>query len=214
MSELKKDCNFCKIAEATNEHKDNKLPFVDRPLFSSKNFFLLQAKHAVNDGHLLLVTIKHYYSLADLSVKEFEEFKFTLGKIQKITDKLFGKFSIFEHGMVPNSVSQCVEHAHWHILPTEGKVARFLSEKFKLVSLYETLDDAYNNLLPPYILLREDGEEWHYYKIIDSIPSQYVCRLYAKILGKKESSWLKSNTDDSKYKNNWEKLRKEFNQCN
>jgi hypothetical protein len=67
-------------------------------------------------------------------------------------------------------------------------------------------------LIPPYILLRENTEKWHYYKIIDSIPSQYVCRLYAKVSNKKDSSWLKTNTDDPRYINNWEKMKKEFDQ--
>jgi hypothetical protein len=133
-------------------------------------------------------------------------------KIQRIVDKLFGKFSIFEHGMLPSSVSQCVEHAHWHILPIEERVSPILSEKFNSVILYETLDEAYKNLTTPYILLKEGAEKWHYYEIADSIPSQYVCRLYAKLSGKKDSSWLKGDPCDPKFKANWEKLRREFQQ--
>lgn len=209
--ETKRDCIFCQIVKFVTVNKEYELSFTDRPIFSSHNFFLIQAKHSVNEGHLLLVPVRHYYSLADFSANEFEEFKIILENVQATLRKLFGAISIFEHGMIPESVSKCMEHAHIHFLPIKEKIARFLSDKFDAVEIYENLDHAYKKLKSPYILLKEDSENWISCKITDSIPSQYLCRLYAMASGKKDSSWLNIEIDNAQYRNVWEKLKKEFN---
>jgi len=208
--EKREGCNFCGISEIVLNKKTESLPYVNKPVFLSKNFFLIQAKHKINNGHILLITSEHYFRFSELAKEEFSEFLNVFDSIYSALQRSFNNINVFEHGLASDSPSQCVEHAHIHFLPIDKKISDILKDKFELTSTHDTLDEVQRNLHPPYILIKENSDKWKIFKISDSIPSQYVCRLYSKAIGKSENSWLNIKGGDAPYKKSWEQLREIF----
>ena len=209
----KLSCSFCDIKNILgDEEKVRQLPYFDRPIFSTSKLYFIQAKHRVVEGHTLLVTKQHYYSFSEVPNEEIDEILNDFSRVYASMAKLYKNVNVFEHGLASESPASCMEHAHLHFLPVTESVDHILARKFDLVSSHDTLQDAYKRLLPPYILIKELNGKWKNYKIPDSIPGQYVCRLYLDAVGKSDKSWVNIIKNDMSYKKTWELLKGYINE--
>ncbi len=113
-----------------------------RPIAESQSFFLMPMVGAGADGYLLLVSKKHYHSMAELPAEQFEELERLLGVVRAELEKAFGKPIIFEHGSTCNNLSCLIDHAHLHIVPVPAgfSLRADLEKDHRLVKLRQFAD--------------------------------------------------------------------------
>jgi len=98
------DCVFCKIVAG-------KIPC--HKIWESKEFVVIEDANPKVEGHLLVVSKKHYNNFLDLSSGLYEKF---LVSVREVIDKI----GIKDFNLVLNNgklAGQVVPHLHLHILP-------------------------------------------------------------------------------------------------
>jgi len=95
-------------------------------LHETLNFYLLTDGAPLGPGHLLLVPKKHFSCYGNLPKKLDKEFSLLKETISTFLGKNFGRFILFEHGIL----GQTVFHAHLHFLPTNKRVFPFAKKTY------------------------------------------------------------------------------------
>ncbi|GAA0581456.1 hypothetical protein GCM10010394_07630 [Streptomyces crystallinus] len=161
-----------------------------RLIHRTENFRLLADLSPMTLGHLLLLPVDHYFSFAQLIDDLEEELRGFLGKVEPAYRETFGRYTVLEHGSCPGMESSaCISHAHWHILPVDG---RRVNELILADGLTPTplagldhltrFDDA-----PYFMCLHEDGMS--VYRPRRPMPRQYLRSIVAKIVGIADPLW-------------------------
>lgn len=104
-------CRFC------DKTKNNASRDVDHPWMESNNYYALASIGALVPGWSIIFPKKHDLNLSNFYLdKDFANFT---EKAIKITESVFGKVTVFEHGCTTeNSHTSCgTSHAHLHIVP-------------------------------------------------------------------------------------------------
>ncbi|MFD9792577.1 HIT family protein [Streptomyces sp. NPDC059070] len=93
-----------------------------RLIRATENFRLLVDLSPMTLGHLLLLPVAHYFSFAQLVTDFPAELESMLGTLEPMYRETFGEFTLLEHGSSPGMQSSaCISHAHWHVLPVDGR---------------------------------------------------------------------------------------------
>lgn len=112
-------CPFCsKSARVAIEAE--RRPW-DCILFESPNFIVFPSMGAIVEGWLLIAPREHYLCMASLDGSLWEELNLLREFVSLALRDCFGSLVLFEHG--PARASQAVgcgvDHAHFHIVPTD-----------------------------------------------------------------------------------------------
>jgi hypothetical protein len=110
-------------------------------------------------------------------VNEAQEFK---GEIVNIVTEVFSTPIVFEHGVIDVNTSTaggCIDHAHFHLFPSQANLFPKLSEQFphKIINHVNDLS-VFGKERQPYLYYEKEGKGFAF--IVNSdLPSQYMRRL-------------------------------------
>lgn len=113
------NCAFCSKSE-----RESQLP-EERPwdyiLFESPNFVVFPSIGAIIEGWLLIAPRKHYLCMAALDAFLLDELSLLSRFVSFAVRDCFGPPAVFEHGpaLASQAVGCGVDHAHFHIVPTD-----------------------------------------------------------------------------------------------
>jgi len=112
MTKPKDDCIFCKIVKGEIKSEIVK---------SSDSFIAIKDVNPVAEGHLLIISKKHYATLLDIPNNLGEELlRFEKEIASEILDKKYGDgFNVVMNNLEP--AGQLVMHAHIHFIPRKEK---------------------------------------------------------------------------------------------
>lgn len=187
------ECPFCaELNSISNSQyfKQNKLNiegFSSRIVISTENYVVMPTVGCFREGYLLIVTKKHYYSFADVPLEMMEEIERLIERVKALLRDLYGQNVIcFEHGgaVCSMSMGSCIDHAHLHILPYNGR----LTEEIKPFALKSKQIEGLSNLRQyvasntPYLLWQDADDSMF---VVDSgfVPSQFLRRVIAAHYG-------------------------------
>ncbi|GGP60711.1 HIT family protein [Streptomyces melanogenes] len=161
-----------------------------RLIHSTDNFRLLADLSPMTLGHLLLLPVDHYFSFAQLANAFDEELPELLGKVEPAYRETFGMFTVLEHGSSPGMQSgACISHAHWHILPVDGRRVDelILADGLAPTALAGLEHLAAFDSVPYFMCLHEDG--MNVYRPRPAMPRQYLRAKVAEIVGIADPLW-------------------------
>lgn len=124
-------CAFCSKSAPGPLHPDGQ-PW-DCILFESANFLVFPSIGSIVEGWLLIAPKKHYLCMAALDIFLQEELNLLRKFASLALHDCFGPLVLFEHGPAgPNQAVGCgVDHAHFHLVPTNGNIIDGLHTVFR-----------------------------------------------------------------------------------
>lgn len=147
------------------------------------HFLAIAGIGALTKGYVLLFPKQHITSIGALPEYLFSELRRENRIIREALLDLYGSAVFFEHGTSSScNYGSCIEHAHFHALPSAIDFRRFLSEFTEtpiqdISELEEYRDNGY--------LYYENTEEAKFvYTTSIPIGSQYFRRIWARTVGK------------------------------
>jgi diadenosine tetraphosphate (Ap4A) HIT family hydrolase len=162
----------------------------DRAIWETSRFRLIADMSPLCVGHLLLLPTEHYLSFADLIDTRHEELTTAFAAIASLYRGTFGQLTVLEHGSSEAMRTRaCISHAHWHLLPVEGRRvdSLILADGLTSVSLADFKELA-TVKGEPYFLCAHEGE-YHVYDGQSPMRSQYLRSLVGRLLGIPDPLW-------------------------
>lgn len=165
---------------------------VTEVLAEKAEFLVILDVAPVRAGHVLVVTRSHQRSFASLWCSVPHSVNAIIEAVLTTLKKATGKSAVVcEHGLGARAIGQagCVEHAHLHVIPTDGPIVSI----FRQAGVGLTLIDDFSRILDgavdqQYLYLRDsDGSQ--YAAVHKRFPSQLVRRLVAQQHGELFWSW-------------------------
>ncbi len=101
-----RECILCK------KYREN-----ENILYETKNFYVNVGYMIASEGHVMLISKKHYSCLAEIPDDLLREYKKACEKIIEILNKKYGKVFLIDYG--PSS--QSIKHQHTHFIPLKTK---------------------------------------------------------------------------------------------
>lgn len=103
---MNKECIFCNIVNKTNN---------SYIIYENKQVIAILDIDPINEGHILIITKKHYLDLDEIPQKELSEIFILAQKIVKALKKIYplNGYSIMQNGGGFNDIG----HFHLHIFP-------------------------------------------------------------------------------------------------
>lgn len=137
-----KGCVFCSAAK--NSQKAESLV-----LFKSRQFMVVLNKYPYNNGHLLILPVRHVAEFEKLTDKEQLGLQFLTKHSLKILKKVYQPHG-FNLGMNLGKVAGAgiPDHLHQHIIPRWGGDTNFFPLIAQTKLVVETSDQSYNLLKP------------------------------------------------------------------
>lgn len=101
----------------------------NKPVLETEHFIVLPSLGSLVPGWVLVIPKEHYLCIGALPQGLVPEFQWVKGKTAELIATQFGEPCIFEHG--PSSaglkVGCSVDHAHLHVVPFSGDLARLVT---------------------------------------------------------------------------------------
>lgn len=137
-----KGCVFCNAAK---NHKDPE----SLVLFKSRTMMVLLNKYPYNNGHLLILPVKHTANFEKLSDKDLMAMQVLTKHSIKILKKVYNPHG-FNTGMNLGQVAGAgiPDHLHYHIIPRWGGDTNFFPLIAQTKLVIETTEHSYNQLKP------------------------------------------------------------------
>lgn len=195
-------CDFCEALTntgdigKTSEYKrlDDSLP--SRTIFNTNHFVVIASLGQIVEGYLLILSKKHYYSMAHLTDDCYEELDLLYSRTKLLLSSVYCPPIIFEHGPMPieNELhfsaiggGSCVDHAHFHFVPfpvSSDHLISFLKERFpsRPISNFEALKIQANRNMPYFFIETPKGERY-IFDVPFPPPSQYLRQLLSNEIG-------------------------------
>jgi hypothetical protein len=141
---------------------------------------------------MLLAPVTHYLNYAQVIRDIGDELHSFLEYIKPAYEHTFGPLTILEHGSSTNMNSAaCVTHAHWHMLPIDGRVIHEQMQRDGLEAKRIASPDELETLAEhdePYYYC-SDGTMHAIYGLGLSMRKQYLRSLAGKALGIRDPLW-------------------------
>lgn len=141
---------------------------------------------ALAEGYVILFPKSHYFSIGALPQEQLSEFAKLKNYIGTLLKQLYGNVIFFEHGeSSSNRAGKSIVHAHLHACPCDADFRPHLQHRFseKQISVLSDLRN-YGDADIPYLFYENVFEEKFVYTILEHLPSQYLRRLWAQVVGK------------------------------
>lgn len=103
-------CPFCNLSDISS-----------RLVCQWNGAYVISDAHPITLGHLLVVSRVHHLSFGAMDIRALTSLKQKIMGISKILMSIKPKIILFEHGnqTMNKSGKPSVDHAHFHLLPTE-----------------------------------------------------------------------------------------------
>lgn len=172
----------------------NCFPGIDRVLLETDHFVVVPTVGQIVEGYLIIVTKKHYLSMGHLPPSMYAELRWVSDQTSRVLQGVYGIDCIqFEHGPVGPSQSggSCVNHAHLHVVPIDLDASVDIIPHLALMETVEI--DEYpasaQRMLTrnkSYLYIKPSEGNTNGAILVDAtgLPSQYMRRIIAKIVGK------------------------------
>ncbi|HEV2491893.1 MAG TPA: HIT domain-containing protein [Terriglobia bacterium] len=172
----------------------------DRILFATENFAVLPSLGQIVEGYLLIVPREHFRTLADVGINLMRELVNVKSSVQSALSASYGPSAFFEHGARSERSGGCgIYHAHLHAVPLRQEMAFIarLNETFALkpISGVERIGDALGS--NGSYLYYQDFDAREYATRVDHLPSQYMRKLLADMLGQNNWDWRECGREDA-----------------
>jgi diadenosine tetraphosphate (Ap4A) HIT family hydrolase len=183
------NCDFCVEFSGREQSKlrciyPPSLP--PRLIFRDGGFNVFPCLGAIEFGHLLISTVRHYTSFSQVPEADREAFGSTVERVVRGLTHHFGRPpTLFEHGD-PTGLCEvqgpCISHAHLHVAPSGQPILdRLWRERMHLASAplvgpAPTVDQPY--------LMCTDGRQVAHYFSAQGTPRQYLRQVYAEALNR------------------------------
>ncbi|GAA4129431.1 hypothetical protein [Actinomadura keratinilytica] len=163
------------------------LPGHDCVLAADDAFLLMPDLAPLTDGHLLLVTTGHHQCAAAFSASLFGRALRWRRHVALLYTAAYGAADmlVMEHGPgSPQGGGACIDHAHWHMLPTTASVRAVLEEQGLRgrAATHRALRACFR-ARRSYLLVEERGHSVMY--PADGVPRQYLRWAAAVALGRR-----------------------------
>jgi len=138
-------CVFCKAL-------DMKASYESLTLYRDAQVMVMLNKYPYNNGHLLILPVRHTGDLLSLSEGEFLALQRILRKSARAIVDAFNcpGFNIgLNHGKVAGAGIE--DHLHWHIVPRWAGDTNFFPLIAETKVLPETLEESYKKLKPHFV---------------------------------------------------------------
>ncbi len=101
----------------------------NQPILESEHFVALPSLGSLVPGWLLVVPREHYLCVGALPQSIFGEFQKVKDETVRLITSQFGETCVFEHGpsSAGSKVGCSVDHAHLHVVPFSGNLARLVA---------------------------------------------------------------------------------------
>lgn len=188
----KEDCSFC--SELNNCDYNNiflqifKGSLTSRVLKETKNFVVMPTLGQIVEGYLLIVSKKHYLSIADLPNKYFGELRALKKETFDVLTKTYKSPIFFEHGAISYQQrgGESVTHMHLHVIPTNANILPKIIQYLEGEQIQSILDikRQFKKKVPYLFYETAKGEKYLFDAF--AIPSQYLRQLLAIELNLKD----------------------------
>jgi diadenosine tetraphosphate (Ap4A) HIT family hydrolase len=181
-----------------------------RIVWRDAEFALMPSLGPIVQDHMLIIPAYHTLSFANLSGPSLEGAENLIAKVGLFFSQQQRGITIFEHGAVILTGTDyerrvkramcgaCTDHAHVHIVPdVSAKVVISKVEELHIHTSIAALDRLCDlrqtvNAELPYILIGgSDKKSWSVLSM-EHVPSQFVRRLLASLVGLLEWDWRES----------------------
>lgn len=170
------------------------LPGSGALLWGDHNLYLMPDIAPIVEGHLLLVTTKHYMCYGACPPEMNREIVAAQQFVRELFETVYQMPTIFmEHGPAqPKRAGVCIEHAHWHCLPAtasiDDAVKKYLStgQEASLETLQQMFQAGQS-----YIYIEEAPGKGRAY-LTDVMPSQFLRQLTVSLLNRTDWEWQTS----------------------
>ena len=185
------NCPFC----SNNRFSWNRrigVPGTSSVVFAENGLYLAPDIAPLVDGHSLLVTEKHNMCFGAERLLNQTDLNSAFNQIRQLFLQTYGKQTIFfEHGpAVHGEAGTCIDHAHFHCLPTDLPLRHILEEKLgkgRSIQGLGALQQA-NEAGKSYLYLQESEQAGSIFDV-DVLPSQYMRKAMASFCGTTKWDW-------------------------
>ncbi len=166
-------------------------------LLESKNFFVVPALGSMGiEGYLLLCSKKHYQGVGDIPAPLEKELEKILERVKiKLTKFYKTEVVVFEHGPRLGCFKGggCLDHAHFHLVPLEVDIIRYLKKFFKLreIRAFAPLRKINRKAKSSYFFVEAPVGKRYVAEVNSPLPAQYLRRVIASLAGKSDWDWKK-----------------------
>lgn len=183
---MSQECVFCrKFCIAQNANAPFAKQEYDTILIQTQEFVVVPALGPLVEGHVLIITKSHFYSMGELSKPMFDEFIALKDKVRQVLVRTYGSATAFEHGSTRIlEAGTSVNHAHCHLLPLGFNLVGEVSNHHngENVSDQSVLASKATKGIP-YLYVENNRREARIFDAPVGLPSQYLRRLVATKLG-------------------------------
>jgi ATP adenylyltransferase len=166
-----------------------------RVLWEDDDWLIIPTIGPLIPGHVMLVPREHHFSILSCPSEILAEGQWLLERCSLKLRHLYQQaIVVFEHGMTANqrkTCGACIEHAHLHVAPGSPSFVSSLtlnSRGWHSAASFSALVSPIGN--SPYIMVglaQPDTRFWAR-QCVDSVPSQFLRRVFAEQLGK-DGDW-------------------------
>jgi diadenosine tetraphosphate (Ap4A) HIT family hydrolase len=195
-------CDFCNELQGKSDNSFRRI-YRDEPasrvLYRSNNFAVIPSLGQILEGYLLVLPIKHFKALGDLSRLLLEEFAAVSECVGKILRDQYGPYILFEHGTRSEGVGGCgIYHAHLHAVPLAQvpDPVDALTSTFPCAKLAQVNEIGERSAGLPAYLFYQDSNARLYLFDTGPLPSQYMRKVLADALGGKDWNWRDAEREE------------------
>lgn len=171
-----------------------------RTVLATPNFKIFPTLGQITEGYLLVAPFDHYGALADMPPALIQELAELNTRVRAALSGTYGPCIFFEHGARSENSGGCgIYHAHLHAVPfiEDTEPVSVLRERFGYKTLRSITDIASEANRADSYLYYEDLHSNRYIFEVEYLPSQYMRRLLAEVVGKGEWDWRKYGREEA-----------------
>jgi len=167
------------------------IPGISSLLWGDNDLFVIPDVAPLMEGHLLLV-ITHHYRCYGAAPRELQSKILTaLDRIAVLYHEAYGETALFiEHGAAQRKrAGACIDHAHWHCLPTSYPIEKTVTELLGLGqhASMDSLRDIHASG-QSYIYIGDASGQGNVI-IADVLPSQFLRQIVESNKDRREWRW-------------------------
>jgi diadenosine tetraphosphate (Ap4A) HIT family hydrolase len=181
------NCIFCDlVTNISNGNKESQIE--DTLLYENKHFVVIPAAGPLFSGHILIVSKKHYISVAQMPLEAIEDCISLMNHIQNQSHSILPNLIFSEHGACSENErgGSCVIHAHVQCIPILNNQALNNIDKFVQEVSISNFSEI-QQLDRPYLYINT-GDTSKFY-ISESVPSQLIRKIIYANNGRTDWDW-------------------------
>jgi diadenosine tetraphosphate (Ap4A) HIT family hydrolase len=149
--------------------------------------YVVSDAHPITFGHLLVISKKHTLSFGEMGTQALRGLRDNIIGLAQTLSKIRSKVVVFERGNKSENVSniQSVDHAHFHIIPTNGveDLLPLSKERGDFLALPDYIAQG------PYYFYWNISDDVAYWGSASNVPSQFIRKIVARAEGMDSWNW-------------------------